>query len=230
MEWLGRLLRLSATPATARALLDFAATNRRASHPRRDQRADAGAAPPGRPVGRSGQRPVPRRAHPERPLPGTGRYRPLALVRRRRQRAAARGRVPRPADPDAGGFSRSRRNADARRRPSPGFIDRARRRAPAVRFEVADGRRLPFDDATFDGAVFATTLCHVPSPELALAEAHRVLRRGGYLLVYDGEYVTTTVATAHYDPLLKAEARQRAAEGRFFGPIAYASALAIRPD
>jgi ubiquinone/menaquinone biosynthesis C-methylase UbiE len=26
--------------------------------------------------------------------------------------------------------------------------------------------------------VFATTLCHIPAPELALAEAHRVLRPG----------------------------------------------------
>jgi ubiquinone/menaquinone biosynthesis C-methylase UbiE len=85
--------------------------------------------------------------------------------------------------------------------PSPGFVDRARRRAPALRFETADGRVLPFDDATFDGVVFATTLCHVPEPERALAEAHRVLRPGGYLLVYDGDYATTTVAVGEHDPL-----------------------------
>jgi ubiquinone/menaquinone biosynthesis C-methylase UbiE len=85
--------------------------------------------------------------------------------------------------------------------PSPYFVERARRRAPSLRFEVADGRSLPFDDATFDGVVFATTLCHVPGPEQALAEAHRVLRPGGYLLIYDGDYATSTVAIGSHDPL-----------------------------
>lgn len=85
--------------------------------------------------------------------------------------------------------------------PSSGFIARARHRAPNLQFQVADGRALPFDDATFDGVVFATTLCHVPEPELALAEAHRVLRPGGYLLIYDGDYATTTVALGAHDPL-----------------------------
>jgi ubiquinone/menaquinone biosynthesis C-methylase UbiE len=85
--------------------------------------------------------------------------------------------------------------------PSPGFITRARDRAPGLPFHVADGRALPFDDATFDGVVFATTLCHVPAPELALAEARRVLRPGGYVLIYDGDYATTTVALGEHDPL-----------------------------
>ena len=85
--------------------------------------------------------------------------------------------------------------------PGPFFVDRARRRAPELRFEVADGRALPFPDGSFDGVVFATTLCHVPGPEIALAEARRVLRRGGYLLVYDGDYVTATVALHDRDPL-----------------------------
>jgi len=85
--------------------------------------------------------------------------------------------------------------------PSPGFIARARHRTPKLHLQVADGRALPFDDATFDGVVFATTLCHVPGPELALAEARRVLRPTGYLLIYDGDYATTTVALGAHDPL-----------------------------
>ena len=85
--------------------------------------------------------------------------------------------------------------------PSPVLVDRARRRAPSVRFQVADGRALPFEDASFDGVVLATTLCHVPGPGRALAEARRVLRPGGYLLVYDGDYAGTTVAIDTHDPL-----------------------------
>ena len=45
------------------------------------------------------------------------------------------------------------------------------------------------------------TLCHVPEPELVLAEAWRVLRAGGSLAVCDGDYATVTVALGDWDPL-----------------------------
>jgi hypothetical protein len=41
----------------------------------------------------------------------------------------------------------------------------------------------------------------MPGPEQALAEAYRVLRTGGRLAVFDGDYATTTVATSEFDPL-----------------------------
>jgi ubiquinone/menaquinone biosynthesis C-methylase UbiE len=185
------------------------------------------------------------------------------------------------------------------------LLDRARRLAadrPAVRFVQADARELPFADASFDVAVFDSTLSHVPEPERALAEAFRVLRPGGRLAAFDGDYATTTVALGDHDPLqacvdamlagsvndrrvmrrlpalvrdlgfesartrshgfvdagdgaymltvidrgadmlqasgqigdrlveaLKAEARGRVNEGRFFGHIAYASLTARKP-
>jgi SAM-dependent methyltransferase len=179
------------------------------------------------------------------------------------------------------------------------LVEKARELAPGLRFERADARSLPFADASFDVAVFDSTLSHVPEPERALGEAFRVLRPGGLLAAFDGDYATTTVALDEHDPLqtcvaammansvtdrrimrrlpallrergfevvrtdshgfvesgdggymltiidrgadmlqasgtigedlaaaLKAEARRRAATGRFFGHIAYASVVA----
>lgn len=54
-----------------------------------------------------------------------------------------------------------------------------------VRFEHADARRLPFADNSFDAVVCTYALCCIPEPELALAQAHRVLRTGGDLLLAD---------------------------------------------
>jgi SAM-dependent methyltransferase len=85
--------------------------------------------------------------------------------------------------------------------PSEGLVSRARERAPDLSFDVGDGQALPYDDQTFDGVVFATTLCHVPDPMAALAEARRVLRPRGGLLIYEGDYNTATVALAAHDPL-----------------------------
>lgn len=68
-------------------------------------------------------------------------------------------------------------------------------------FREGDARALPFAADEFDLVVFHTCLCHVPGPEKALTEARRVLRPGGTLLVYDGDYATTTVALGDHDPL-----------------------------
>lgn len=91
--------------------------------------------------------------------------------------------------------------------PSPIFVEKARelaRALPQVTFRAGDGRALPFPDAFFDLVVFHTTLCHVPDPEKALLEAHRVLRPSGWLAVFDGDYTTATVAIDTFDPLQRA--------------------------
>jgi ubiquinone/menaquinone biosynthesis C-methylase UbiE/DNA-binding transcriptional ArsR family regulator len=44
---------------------------------------------------------------------------------------------------------------------------------------------LPIEDASLDAATLVLVLHHLPSPGLALAEAHRVLKPGGRLLIVD---------------------------------------------
>lgn len=88
--------------------------------------------------------------------------------------------------------------------PSPVMIDDARKKHGDVAdlsFEVADARQTRFSDGSFDIALFHTTLCHVPEPERALAEAFRILIPGGQLAVFDGDYVTGTAAIGPHDPL-----------------------------
>jgi ubiquinone/menaquinone biosynthesis C-methylase UbiE len=88
--------------------------------------------------------------------------------------------------------------------PSPVFLAKARELAagmPNLRFEEGDARVLPYESRAFDAVIFHTCLCHVPGPEKALEEAFRVLRPGGQLAVFDGDYATTTVAIGDHDPL-----------------------------
>jgi SAM-dependent methyltransferase len=70
-----------------------------------------------------------------------------------------------------------------------------------VSFREADARALPLDSESVDVVIFDSTLCHVPGPEQALAEAHRVLRPGACLAIFDGDYATTTVGLGSHDPL-----------------------------
>jgi len=68
---------------------------------------------------------------------------------------------------------------------SPTFIRHAQaeeQREPlGIRYQAADGRALPFPPGSFDFATAFMSLMDMPDQALALAEAARVLRPGGFL-------------------------------------------------
>ena len=88
--------------------------------------------------------------------------------------------------------------------PASGFIEMARRNFTdehRVSFHLGDAVRTGQPDASFDAVVAHTVYSHLPAPEEALKEAHRVLKPGGTLVVFDGDYATITVELFEGDPL-----------------------------
>lgn len=70
--------------------------------------------------------------------------------------------------------------------PDPHMLKKLRAKLPGLGREAsvvqAPAEKLPFEDDSFDTAVFTLVLCTVPNPTAALAEAARLLRPGGKLL------------------------------------------------
>ncbi|QIM22989.1 class I SAM-dependent methyltransferase [Phycicoccus sp. HDW14] len=68
---------------------------------------------------------------------------------------------------------------------SPGMLAMARRDHPDLDVREASVTELPFENGSFDGVLFWYSLIHLPDDDaaVALAEAARVLRPGGYVLV-----------------------------------------------
>ena len=65
------------------------------------------------------------------------------------------------------------------------MLDKARARVPSADLRQGDLAGLPFEDGTFDLAVCALALSHLPDPAPAILELARVLRPGGTLVLSD---------------------------------------------
>lgn len=78
--------------------------------------------------------------------------------------------------------------------PSRPLLRRARRRRVPVARAVAEA--LPFAGETFDYALVVTTICFVDDATVMVAEAHRVLKTGGVLVV--GFIDRTSALGRHY--------------------------------
>jgi len=92
---------------------------------------------------------------------------------------------------------------------SPAMLARARERAAAlghdVTLRVADAQALDLPDNTFDTVVMALALCTIPDDRKAIAEARRVLRPGGRLILLDhvrSPLLPVRMAQRLLDPLL----------------------------
>ncbi len=72
---------------------------------------------------------------------------------------------------------------------TPAMLARARRRAAALGLDIqldeGDARCLPYGDEAFDVVVLHLILAVTPHPEQVLAEATRVLRCGGRIVIID---------------------------------------------
>ncbi len=66
-------------------------------------------------------------------------------------------------------------------------------------FSAGDVRGLGFKEGQFDVTVMHTLVSHLDDPADALVEATRVTRTGGEIVVFDGDYASSTLETADPD-------------------------------
>lgn len=73
---------------------------------------------------------------------------------------------------------------------SEAILDMARHLCPDGEFLLGDAQKLPFEDEAFDAVVTAQVFCFLDDVDRAIAEAYRVLKPGGRLVVLDTDWDT----------------------------------------
>ena len=85
------------------------------------------------------------------------------------------------------------------------FIEAANRFAQAenvserVDFRVGDAHDLDFTSASFDVVIAHTLISHVTDPMTVVREMARVVRPGGTVVIFDGDYASLTYAHPDHD-------------------------------
>lgn len=88
---------------------------------------------------------------------------------------------------------------------SPAFVAAARRLAreegvgDRVAFEVGDAHKLELPDESFDAVIINTVISHVGDTAAVLGELARVVRKGGTVAIFDGDYASMTYAYPDVD-------------------------------
>jgi demethylmenaquinone methyltransferase/2-methoxy-6-polyprenyl-1,4-benzoquinol methylase len=88
---------------------------------------------------------------------------------------------------------------------TPAMLEEGRKRAEAtnladrLEWVVGDAMELPFPDASFDVYTISFGIRNVTRPEVALAEAYRVLRTGGRLMVLEFSQLPSPALQWVYD-------------------------------
>jgi len=67
--------------------------------------------------------------------------------------------------------------------------------ASAIEFRTEDSQRLDLPDASFDAAVAHTLVSHVQDPIAVLRELARIVKPGGAVGIFDGDYASLTFGT-----------------------------------
>jgi ubiquinone/menaquinone biosynthesis C-methylase UbiE len=111
---------------------------------------------------------------------------------------------------------------------SPEMMARARERASSLGLDVdlreGDAEALEFPNESFDAVVCTFSLCSIPRPRLAVAEAKRVLRPEGRLILVEhvrspnvavrlGQWIIEPIARLQGDSLVREPLDEVRAEG-----------------
>jgi len=84
------------------------------------------------------------------------------------------------------------------------FIEAGRRFADnekvgdRITFRIGDVHHLDFPDASFDVVIAHTLVSHVTEPAMVVSEMGRVVRSGGTIVIFDGDYASLTYSFADH--------------------------------